>query len=70
MAQRRRKSSHGGSRPGAGAKPVFRERILRSMSFERQDLEAAQALAHRRGVRLSLIVRDAIRQYLNRQRRK
>ncbi len=67
MAQAKRKG-RGGARPGAGRKPIFRDRVLRSVSFEREDLEKAKALADRRGVRLSLVIRSALRQYLKRQR--
>ncbi len=64
----KRKGKHGGARPGSGPKPIFSDRVLRSVSFERRDLERAQALADRRGVRISLVIRDALRQYLRRRR--
>ena len=67
MAQAKRKG-RGGARPGAGRKPIFRDRVLRSVSFEREDLEKAQTLADCRGDPLSLVIRDALRQYLRRRR--
>ena len=68
VAQSKRKAKRGGARPGAGRKRIFRDRKLRSVSFEREDLKKAQALADRRGIHLSLVIRDALRQYLKRQR--
>ncbi len=68
MARAKKKGQHGGARPGSGRKPIFRDRVLRSVSFEREDLEKAQTLADRRGDPLSLVIRDALRQYLRRRR--
>jgi hypothetical protein len=61
-------TGHGGVRRGAGRKPVFANRVLRSVSFERDDLRAADALARKRGVRVSLVIRDALRAYLRRRK--
>ena len=58
----------GGARPGAGRKPSFRDRVLRSVSFEREELEKAQALADQRGTSVSVVIRTALVQYLRRQR--
>ena len=66
MAGRRRR---GGRREGAGRKPEFEDRVLRSISFERAEMRQVEAIAERRGVSFSEVVRRAVTAYLKRQRR-
>ena len=67
MGKRVAKGGRGGARPGAGRKPEFKDRVLRSVSFERDELEEMEAVAESRGVTVSILIRDAIRAYLRRR---
>ena len=64
---RRKTGQRGGYRPGAGRKPEFRDRVLRSVSFERDELARLDAVAKHRGVTVSVLIRSAIRSYIRRR---
>jgi hypothetical protein len=70
MARKRRKWGWGGARPGSGPKPIFAERVMRSISFERESRDAVQRLADERGISFAEVVRRAVDEYLKRSGRK
>jgi hypothetical protein len=67
MATRR---TWGGEREGAGRPSSFRHPVDRFIRFERADVKAAEALARKRGVSFAEIVRLALHQYVERERRR
>ena len=72
MTVAKRKKTHtgwGGARPGSGRKREIKDRVLRSISFERAEMNALEKIAARRGVSFSEIIRTSARAYLRRQRR-
>jgi hypothetical protein len=70
MAARKKASGRGGWRPGAGRKPAFEDSVDRTIRFERRDLGALEGLATARGVTTSDLVREAVRVYLARSRKR
>ena len=70
VAQRRTKGTLGGWRPGAGRKAELEDRRMLTISLEGSDYDALAALAHERGVSLSSVIRDALRAYLARHRKR
>jgi len=70
MAARKKPWGHGGARPGAGRKRQIQDRADRTLRFERGDLDALDALAAERGVTTADLVREAVRAYLVRARRR
>lgn len=68
VARKKIKGTRGGWRPGSGRKPEFEDRVLRSVSFERDDVERLEAIAEHEGVSLAEIVRRAVSAFLSRRR--
>jgi hypothetical protein len=69
MATRKKKrpdSVWGGARKGAGRKGYFRDSADRTIRFERENLEALDALAEGKGVTGADLIREALSQYLRR----
>ena len=64
------KTTWGGRREGAGRPRVLKEPVDRWVRLEREDAEAAEELAKRRGISLSELIRRALRSYLGRQKRR
>jgi hypothetical protein len=69
-AARAKRSGRGGARDGAGRPKEIQDRVDRTMRFEREDLDALDALAAERGVTAAQLVRDAVRSYLGNARRR
>ena len=65
----RKQRTHGGARPGAGRKPLFREAARMTFDLEGTEIDALRKLAERREVAVAELVRAAIRAYLQRQKR-
>lgn len=65
-----KKRTWGGHRKGAGRPRLIEDRADRTIRFERSDLEALEEIATDRGVTAADLVRDAVRAYIARQRRK
>ncbi len=61
---RRKKSGWGGTRPGAGAKPVLDDAVLFAVRIPRADLARLSAIARRQGVTVSAHVRGVLRRSL------
>ena len=69
MAGRRRKGTWGGARPGSGPKPILKDPVMRSVSFEREQAETVQKVADEKELSFAEIVRRALDAYLKRRRR-
>ena len=65
---RKTKGTWGGWRPGAGAKPKLDDPVLTSVTLERKQSDRIRALAKRRGVSVSEVVRHAVDAYLRRRK--
>ena len=65
---RRKKSSHGGARPGAGRKPTLRDRVGLTVQFDGDIYERLAALAKNREESIGSLVRDAVASYLARRK--
>jgi hypothetical protein len=66
----RRKGTLGGARPGSGRPALFDERVGLTVQLERSDYDALRGVAHRRGVSVGTVVRELIRSYLARRRKR
>jgi hypothetical protein len=65
-----RGSAHGGQREGAGRPRVVRDPVRLAIDHEREDAEALQELAEARSLSVAHLVREAVRSYLRRTRRR
>jgi hypothetical protein len=63
----KRKSGRGGPRPGAGPKAFLADAVLRSITFERAQLDHLEAVAAKLDESVSAIVRRACAAYLKRK---
>ena len=68
MASKRPKI--GGPRPGAGRKPTLKKPVLRSVSFEKAQMDALAKIARRRDWTFAEAVRRAVSIYLKREARR
>ena len=68
VAVRKAKSRRGGSRPGAGRKPLFPESADLTIRFERGTLEELGGMAEARGGSTAQLVREAVEQYVARRK--
>ena len=67
MAKKSTKSRIGGPRPGAGRKPTLKKPVLRSVSFEKAQMDVLARIARRRGWTFAEAVRRAVAAYLKRE---
>ena len=65
-AEHSSKGRRGGARPGAGRKPVLKKAVLRSVSFEKAQMDALARVARRQGWTFAEAVRQAVGAYLKR----
>ena len=70
MVARRRKHSWGGARLGSGRKPFLSDRRRVAVDLDGEDFERLEALAEERNVPIAAVMRDALKEYLKRFRRK
>ena len=70
MAARSGKGSHGGARPGSGRHRMFKDRQGLTVQLERTDYDALAELAHERRASIGTVVREAIRTYLARGKKR
>ena len=68
VAQRR--GTWGGRREGAGLKSEFRRPVDRMVRFEGSQIRAAEVIARKRDVPFAEIVREALRRFLEGERRR
>jgi len=67
LTTRRKKSTWGGFREGAGRKAVLRDPHRYSLDFEGSQMEALEQIAAKRGVSVASVVREAVARYLTRR---
>jgi len=70
MAIRKKRSGPGGARPGAGRKPILRDRVRVTFDLEREDVDALREVAGKDRASVSSVIRDAVRAFLNRRKRR
>jgi hypothetical protein len=70
VAARKRKSTWGGRRPGAGRKPTLKGAMAYTTQLEKADVDALKAIARKRGESVNSLIRAAVRAYVKRQRRR
>jgi hypothetical protein len=68
MTKRTRSTrTHGGRRKGAGRKGFLGEAAKLSTSFPRAEFDALEAIARERHTSIGSLVREAVRQFLERE---
>ena len=70
MAIEKKKPGPGGARPGAGRKPILSDAVRVTFDLERDEADALRELAARKGTSVSSVVRDAVRAFLKRMKRR
>ena len=65
---RRKKSTHGGARPGAGRTALLRDRVGLTVQFDGEVYKRLAKLAEKREKSIGSLVREAVRIYLKRRR--
>ena len=70
LPAKRRRYSHGGSRPGAGRPKLFADKFRFLLDLERDDYERLSDIADEKGLSVGAVVRSAISTYLKRHRRR
>lgn len=61
MSQAKPKGTRGGRRPGSGRKPLYRDRARITLDLEREELETLDAVALRRRLTRTALLRGLIR---------
>lgn len=67
MARKKQNPRLGGARTGAGRKPILRNPQLRSVTFEKAQMDALARIARRRGWTFAEAVRRAVAAYVKRE---
>ncbi len=70
VSARRTKGTRGGWRPGAGRKPTMKDPVSFTGDVERADMDALEAMAEKRVVSVASLVRDAVKAFLKRRRKR
>jgi len=70
VTARKTKGTLGGWRPGAGRKPTLKDAVSFTGDIEQADAEALEAIAEERGVSVASLVREAVKAYLKRRRKR
>ncbi len=68
MATRKQNPRLGGTRPGAGRKPVLKNPQLRSVTFEKAQIAALSKIAKRRRWTYAEAVRQAVAAFVKREK--
>ena len=69
-AERRKKGTHGGSRPGAGPKRKLEDAVLLNVRMARADVGRLRSVARQKGLTLSKYVRGVLLRSLAAQARR
>ena len=70
MAKRKKKTGHGGHRPGAGRPRLMRDSRPITVRIEADDYEALEEIAERRGEAIPSLFRSALDTFIKRHRRR
>ena len=70
VAAKRRKTTWGGRRAGAGRKPTLRRPARFTGDLERADLDALETIAEEKSVSVASLVRQAVKAFLKRRGRR
>ncbi len=70
VTARKTKGTRGGWRPGAGRKPTLKDAVSFTGDIEKADMDALEAVAEKRGVSVASLVREAVRAFLKRRRKR
>ena len=67
---RKTKGTRGGWRPGAGRKPTLKDAVSFTGDIEKADMDALEAMAEKRSVSVASLVREAVKAFLKRRRKR
>ncbi len=70
VAARKRKSTWGGRRVGAGRKPILKSAVAYTTLLQKADVDALKAIARKRGESVNSLIRKAVAAFVKRDRRK
>ena len=70
VTARKTKGTLGGWRPGAGRKPTLKDAVSFTGDIEKADMDALEAIAEKRSVSVASLVRDAVKAFLKRRRKR
>ncbi len=70
VAARKRKSTWGGRRAGAGRKPILKGVVAYTTLLQKADVDALKAIARKRGESVNSLIRKAVTAFVKRDRRK
>jgi hypothetical protein len=65
----KKKSTRGGSRPGAGRKPILRDRVGLTVHVDGEQYDQLAKMAEEKQQSLGSLVREAITTYLKRRKK-
>ncbi len=66
----KKKSTRGGKRPGAGRKPILRDRVALTVHVDGEQYDQLAELADEKEQSLGSVVREAITAYLAKKRKR
>ena len=69
VTARKRKSTWGGRRAGAGRKPILKSAVAYTTLLQKADVDALKAIAHKRGESVNSLIRKAVAAFVKRDRR-
>ena len=70
VTARKTKGTLGGWRPGAGRKPTLKHAVSFTGDIEKADMDALEAMAEKRSVSVASLVREAVKAFLKRRRKR
>ncbi len=70
VTPRMTKGTLGGWRPGAGRKPTLKDAVSFTGDIEKADMDALEAMAEKRSVSVASLVREAVKGFLKRRRKR
>ncbi len=70
VAAREKKAKWGGQRRGAGRNPILKDAVSFTGDIEKADMDALEAMAEKRSVSVASLVREAVKAFLKRRRKR